>query len=194
MCHLHLRSLNALWYFLLSRFYGLFNKKFVDVKVWYCISRMNSKYIKFFWFFFSRRKWFFSQPPTAGGELPYPRNTAKAEPALLKAIIWIICKQMARNTNTFPYNHHLSLWLPILHCTSLLLCANNINWKDLECQPLPAALHEWAASWALWGKLCASSISSGLWRLVFLPGLCHRFPVWPWTNNTSAAHLLTQAW
>lgn len=61
----------------------------------------------------------FSQPSSTRRELPYTRNIAITESAILKIIIWIICKQMARNTNTLSYNHHLSLWLPILHCTCL---------------------------------------------------------------------------
>lgn len=105
-----------------------------------------------FVFLFSTSSKCFSQPSTTRSELPYTRNKAMTESALLKIIIWIICKQMARNTNTLSYNHHLSLWLPILHCTSLLLYANNINWKDLECQPLPAALRKRSASWTIWGK------------------------------------------
>lgn len=94
----------------------------------------------------------FSQPSTTRREIPHTRNIAVTESAFLKIIIWIICKQMARNTNTLSYNHHLSLWLPILHCMSLLLYANNFNWKDLECQPLPAALSKRSASWAVQGK------------------------------------------
>lgn len=70
-------------------------------------------------FLFSTSSKCFSQPSTTRSELLYTKNTAMTESALLKIIIWIICKQMARNTNTLSYNHHLSLWLPILHCTCL---------------------------------------------------------------------------
>lgn len=118
----------------------MFNEKRVNVKLLCFISRMRYKVLCFC---FLPEANAFSQPPSTRRELPYTSNTAMTESAILKIIIWIICKQMAGNTNTLSYNHHLSLWLPIFHRTCLCCCML-IIWIERTGNVSPYLLH-WAS-------------------------------------------------